>query len=231
MDDMHIVDPGVADKAALYTLLISAIVPRPVGFVATVDANGRSNVAPFTYFQILSNTPPVIALGISRSTSRGVDASGKPRYKDTMQNIVDTGEFTCSIISEWFVESANHCGGEFETGISEFEAAGLTPVPSVAVKAPRVRESAVQLECRVRHIEELTDGDGNLTTSVVLADIVMIHVAKAVAGQSPTGKLVVDFAKLQPVARLAGYQYGRVTEIYEIPGPDKDGKYAPRKTR
>jgi len=96
---------------------------------------------------------------------------------------------------------------------------GLTPVPSQKVTPPRVAESAVQLECIVRHVYDASSSTGGST--VVIGEVVMWHVAEGVAGKSPSGKLVVDIQKLRPISRLGGNTYGRTNDIFDLPRPDR----------
>eukprot|EP00775_Hariotina_reticulata_P007916 gene7916-8112_t len=221
---MHTIDPASIPKAELYPLVISAVVPRPIGFVSSVSRDGSVNLSPYSYFNVMAHNPMIVALGICRSPTRG---GGK---KDSLINIEETKEFTLNIMSEWFVEAANHTCGDFDRGVDEFEQSGLTPVTSQLVKPPRVRQSAVQLECRLRQIVEFKDRSGAASSAVVLGEVVLLHIADGVAGRSPSGKLVVDPVKLQPVCRLGGVTYGRVTELYDIVRPDKHGVYlAPKK--
>jgi flavin reductase (DIM6/NTAB) family NADH-FMN oxidoreductase RutF len=128
-------------------------------------------------------------------------------------------EFVVNIISEWFVEAANHCCGNFSYGTNEMTLSGLTPVPSEKVTPPRVAESAVQLECIVRHVYDASTSTGGST--VVIGEVVMWHVAQGVAGKSPSGKLVVDIQKLRPISRLGGNTYGRTNDIFDLPRPDR----------
>lgn len=143
------------------------------------------------------------------------------------KNAPKNSEFVVNIISEWYVEAANHTCGDFPPGADEAAAAGLTPVPSVAVKAPRLAEAAVQMECVLRAVHETKcRRTGASTGAIVLAEVVRFHVARGAAGRSPTGKLVVDAAALRPVSRLGGVTYGRTSEVYDLPRPDGDGLYA-----
>jgi flavin reductase (DIM6/NTAB) family NADH-FMN oxidoreductase RutF len=136
-------------------------------------------------------------------------------------------EFVVNIISEWYVEAANHTCGDFPPATDEAAAAGLSPLPSTVVRAPRLAEAAVSLECVLRATHPTRDPKtGKDTGAVVLAEVVRFHVAEAVAGRSPTGKLVVDAAALAPVSRLGGVTYGRTSELYDLPRPGSDGRYA-----
>lgn len=226
---MLTLDPSAVDKASMYAFVISSVVPRPVAFVSTVSADGEGNLAPYSYFNVMGHNPPVVAIGMSRSPGRG---GGK---KDTFLNIEQTGEFVVNIMSDWFVEAANHTCGDFARGVDEMAAAGLTPQPSERVRPPRVAEAAVQFECKIRTVHEVLDRDGKPSNAIVIGEVVLVHVAEAVTGRSPSGKVVVDPGKLRAVCRLGGVTYGRVTELYDIPRPPnssdpRDGGYLdPRK--
>ncbi|CAM9827034.1 unnamed protein product, partial [Ascophyllum nodosum] len=118
-----------------------SVVPRPIGFVSTKAIDGTVNLAPFSFFNAVGHDPPMLVISVCR---KGGDVK-----KDTLANIEDTGEFVVSIISEWFVEAANHTSGNFPPQVDEMEAAGLTPLKSIIVSPPRVKESAVNMECKV----------------------------------------------------------------------------------
>jgi flavin reductase (DIM6/NTAB) family NADH-FMN oxidoreductase RutF len=129
-------------------------------------------------------------------------------------------------MSRWYVEAANHTCGDFARGVDELSAAGLTPLASTKVAPPRVAEAAIALECRVRAVHDVADASGTATSAVVIGEVVMVHIAEAVAGRSPgTGKLVVDPLKLAPVCRLGGVTYAELGELYDIGRPDGAGRY------
>ena len=136
-------DPeSAAEKFSRYSLLISCAVPRPIALVTSIDKNGIRNCAPFSYFGVVSHDPPLVSVTIC--------TQGRDRVKkDTLNNIADTKQFVVNIMSEWFVESANHTCGAFPPDVDEITVSGLSTVPSVKVQPPRVAESAVQMECQV----------------------------------------------------------------------------------
>ncbi|GLC36017.1 hypothetical protein PLESTB_000529700 [Pleodorina starrii] len=214
-----LVDPSALPASEVYPLVISAAVPRPVAFISSVDESGAVNLSPYSFFNAMGFNPPTVAIGLCHSASR---PEGK---KDTLRNIEQTGEFVVNITSEWFVEAANHTCGDYPPGVDEMRLAGLTPLPSTKVKPPRVAESAVHMECVLRDIHRVHDSSGTVTTSIVIGQVVAFHVSPAVAGRSPSGRLTVDLARLAPVARCGGVTYARCTELYDMPRPDKDGKY------
>lgn len=132
------------------------------------------------------------------------------------------------MISEWFVEAANHCSGDFPRGADELAAAGLTPAPSARVRPPRVAEAAVAFECRLRAVHEVSDNrTGAPSGAVVIGEVVLAHVSEAVAARSPSGKLVVDAFKLRPVGRLGGVSYCGLGAVYDMARPDGSGRYPP----
>lgn len=212
---MHTIDPAQLASDVLYPLCISAVVPRPIAFVSTQSSAGVGNLAPFSYFNIVAHSPPHVVIGFAASRLR---PHGK---KDTLVNILETGDFVVNIMSEWFIEAANYCCGNFDFGKDEMELSGLTPMPSVKVAPPRVAESAVHMECQLRHTYEVKDGSGAVTGTVVIGEVVMMHVHEGVAGRSPSGKLVVDVERYKPMSRLGGNTYARTTGLFDLPRPDR----------
>ncbi|KAL4444869.1 hypothetical protein ABPG77_003919 [Micractinium sp. CCAP 211/92] len=214
--EMHTVDPAQTTSDVLYPLIISAVVPRPIAFVSTENSEGVGNLAPFSYFNVMSHNPPHVAIGFAASSLR---PHGR---KDTLVNILETGEFVVNIMSEWFIEAANHTCGNFDYGDNEMEISGLTPLPSVKVKPPRVAESALHMECVLRHSYELKDPrSGKATGTIVIGEVLLMHVHEGVAGRSPSGKLVVDIEKYQPMSRLGGNTYARTSGLFDLPRPDR----------
>jgi flavin reductase (DIM6/NTAB) family NADH-FMN oxidoreductase RutF len=137
-------DPADLKKTGgLYNLLISSVIPRPIALVSSMSKDGNLNCAPFSYFNALNHDPPLITLGLCTQ-------GRKRQKKDTLRNIEETGEFVVNIISSWYVDSANHTSGLFPQEINEMELAGMTNLKSSKVSPPRVGESAIQLECKVR---------------------------------------------------------------------------------
>ncbi|PSC71889.1 Flavin reductase-FMN-binding domain containing [Micractinium conductrix] len=217
-NEMRAVDPSQLPSDVLYPLIISAIVPRPIAFVSTQSAAGEGNLAPFSYFNVVAHAPPHVVIGFASSRLR---SHGR---KDTLVNILETGEFVVNIMSEWFVEAANHCCGNFDYGEDEMQLSGLTPRPSVKVRPPRVAESAVHMECLLRHNYEVKNAAGDVTGTIVIGEVVMMHVHEGVAGRSPSGKLVVDIEKYKPVSRLGGNTYARTSGLFDLPRPDRGPK-------
>jgi flavin reductase (DIM6/NTAB) family NADH-FMN oxidoreductase RutF len=198
MPDYLEFDPSVADKRQVYRLLVGSVVPRPIGWASTVSTNGVSNLAPFSFFTVVCIVPPMISLTIARNP----DGS----EKHTLQNVRDTGEFCFNVVTErvWkeMVDSAN----AFPEGDSEFAATGLTAIPSVKVRPPRVKEVPIHFECKLHRVIEL----GPNRHPLVIGEVVYFHVDPACM----TGKYI-DMKKLHPIGRLNGFFYAALGEIFE----------------
>lgn len=177
-----------------YKLLQGSVLPRPIAFVSSQDANGNANLAPFSFFTVISANPMMICFSPMRRGSDGTK-------KDTLKNIEGTKEFVINIVSEDFVLQMNDCATEFASDVDEFEASGLTKAASVAVKPSRVKESKVHLECvldQVLHFGGEEAGAGSL----VIGKVVHFHVEDDLY---ENGR--INSEKLNPVGRLAGATY------------------------
>jgi flavin reductase (DIM6/NTAB) family NADH-FMN oxidoreductase RutF len=197
-------DPQSIKPESTYKLLIGCVVPRPIAWVSTVDADGVNNLAPFSFFMGVCQEPPTIAF------SSGPRARAR---KDTVRNAELTGDFVVNVVDDDRAEQMNLTSGEYPPEIDEFALTGLTAAPSVRVRAPRVLEAPVSLECRVARIIPVGRGPHHL----VLGEIVYFHVRDDVYDRT-TGR--VDIGRLRPVGRLAGHQYARIHDIFEMKRPD-----------
>ncbi|KAL6762873.1 hypothetical protein V8C86DRAFT_2508123 [Haematococcus lacustris] len=209
----HSLPPSELEPSHAYSLMISCIVPRPIALVSSCSEDGAVNVSPYSYFNAMGHAPPIICIGINRAASRG------GAKKDTLNNIEATGSFVVNIMSDWFIEAANHCCGDFPPEVDEMALAGLHPVPSVKVKAPRLAESAIHMECKLRQVVDITNAEGKPSTAIVIAEVVVFHVHHGVTTKSPTGKLVVDPVALAPISRMGGTTYARTTQLFDIGRP------------
>lgn len=205
VDRMVSLDFSEVSQRDRYKLLIGAVVPRPIALVSTVSREGVGNLAPFSFFNAISSDPPCLMISITRK-------SGGDK-KDTLKNIEATGEFVVNTVSEWLIEPVNQCSAEYPYGVSEMEKVGLTPEASLLVCPPRVKESPVQMECKLHKTLEV--GDGNPGSAViVVGEIVAMHVWDAAYSN---GRILLE--KIAPVARLAGTSYAKVAEPFSIPRP------------
>ncbi|MBI1850215.1 MAG: flavin reductase family protein [Planctomycetes bacterium] len=197
------IDATGLDERAAYRLLISVIVPRPIAFVTTVNDAGLVNLAPFSFFNGISGDPPLVSIAIGR---RGRERT----KKDTLRNIESTREFVVNVATEELAESVNLSSGDYPPEVSEVDLAKLTAVASDRVKPPRLRESPINLECRLVEIHELGAGP----TSLVIGEVLRFHVRDEILSEG-----VVDPAKLRPIARLGGDFYCRVRDLFEMKRP------------
>jgi len=190
-----IIDPKSTPPVDVYKVLIGSIVPRPIAFVSTLDADGVRNVAPFSFFTVASSDPPIVCF-----TPTG--------QKDTLINIRATGEFVVNIVSEDFAEEMNIASGTYPPHVDEFAVSGLTPIESTLVKPPRVAESRVQMECRRFQILEIGSG------ALVLGEVVLIHVDDRIIENYR-----IDPDALRAIGRMGGNTYARTTDRFDLTRP------------
>lgn len=190
--------------------LNALVAPRPIGWIATVDAKGRPNLAPFSYFNAFSAEPPIIGF----APNAPPPGAGRAQ-KDTLANLREVGELTVSIVSAELARAMNETSREWPRGTSEFDAAGLTPALARLVRPPRVAEARACLECKVFDIIRLPAGGGDRVSHLVLAMVVGIHIDDALIHDGR-----VDALALAQVARLGYLDYSIVREVFEMPRPD-----------
>ena len=164
---------------------------------------------------MMSANPPVVMFCPS------INRRGKK--KDTLANIEATGEFVIAAVTEPIAERMGICGTEFEPGISEFKQSGLTPVPAKKVNAPLVKESPVNIECRLRQV--LSFGDGPGAGQAVIGDVVAVHVNDAVLTE---GDMTCDPARLRTIGRLGGSLYTRTTDRFSLASIRDPAEFAER---
>lgn len=196
-----LIDPADLKGPDAYRLMISVIVPRPIAWISTTDADGVLNAAPFSYFQALSSRPPMIMIAVGQR--RG------GTLKDTRANIEATGEFVVNVVSEDAAAAMVKCSVDHPPEVSEFDTAGLTPAPSVKVKPPRIAESKVAMECRLDRVLEIG------SSGVCIGEVVLFHVSDDVANEDGT----VDPVRLRPLGRMGGSSYAPLREVLDI-APD-----------
>jgi flavin reductase (DIM6/NTAB) family NADH-FMN oxidoreductase RutF len=192
------------DGVDRYKLLIGLVVPRPIGWVGTVDEDGVRNLAPYSFFNVVAGSPPTVLFSPGRR-------NGEP--KDTLHNVVATGEFTINLVDEALAEAMNLTSGEYGPDVDEFELAGLSTVPGEVVRAPLVVDSPANLECRVTRTVDLGDPP---TNTVVFGNIERIHVRADLLDGTR-----VDPLGLRAIGRMAGSGYTRTADGYfEMQRPD-----------
>ena len=207
--EMITLDPTTLLVQDVYKLMIGSIVPRPIAFVSTINNQGQSNLAPFSYFNGVSSKPMCLAISVTAKPD------GQP--KDTLRNILETKEFVVSTVASWFVEAMAYTSAAYPYGVDEMEKVGLTPLASTKVKPQRVKESPVHFECELYKTLEIGDGTPGSST-LIIGQVVMVHVHRP-AYQD--GKILIN--ELKPVARLSGRAYSLLGDTFdiEVPAPGK----------
>jgi flavin reductase (DIM6/NTAB) family NADH-FMN oxidoreductase RutF len=200
------ISPDALSRRSMYKILIGSVVPRPIGWISTVDESGCPNLAPFSFFNVVCPKPPtVLFCPMIRSTDGNT--------KDTLNNVKATGEFVVNIMSGELFSKMIVTSVEIAPEVNEFELAELETAPSVAVGPPRVAESPIHFECKVTQIVEIGNNPGG--GSVVIGEIIHLHVDERVL----FGGDKIDLAALKPIGRLAGSAYVRVTDLFEMERP------------
>ena len=191
----------------------SCTVPRPIGWISTVDGQGRANLAPYSQWQNLSFDPPLVMFAANPY------ADG--RRKHSVLNAEETGWFVWNMATYALREAVNISAMEWPEGVDEFDKAGVTKATCIEAPGPRVAESPAQFECRHMQTTRLKGNSAHGWVDVVFGEVMRIHVQDAVI--LPSGKL--DILGIRPLARLGYYDYTSGTEVFEmrIPGAS-DGK-------
>ena len=199
------IDPSSTEVRNIYKLLIGAVVPRPIAFVSSLSSDGVPNLAPFSFFTVVSANPPVICFSPMNRNS------GDP-YKDTRRNIEATREFVVNVVSEEFAGPMNLCSGEYPPEVDEFVVSGLTPIPSVRVHPARVAESHVQMECRLLQIVPVSERP--LGGCLVLGEVLLFHVDESILEN-----FLIDPDRLHAIGRMGGPTYARTTDRFDLQRP------------
>lgn len=196
--DFLTINPKETALPQLHQYLLGSVGPRPICFASTIDAEGKPNLAPFSFFNVVSANPPVLVFAPNNS---GRDGSPKHTYL----NVKEVPEVVVNVVTYSMVQQMNVAAAPWDRGISEFEKAGFTPIASELIKPLRVKESPVQMECRVLEVKEFGTGGG--AGNLVMAEVLKIHINKDVIGAD--GK--IDQTKIDLVGRMGGSWYCRTT--------------------
>lgn len=185
------------------------VVPRPIGWVSTIDAQGRANLAPYSFFNGCGDHPPMVMFA---QTGRKDRDTGE---KDSIANIRATGEFACSVVSMALKDSMNASTAAFPAGVDEFDKAGLTKGEGCAIAVPHVAQAPAVLECRmVRIIDDLPVAREGLLNIVVIGEVVGVHIRDEVLKDG-----LVDVLAYNPVARMGYMEYTTVESRWEMKRP------------
>jgi flavin reductase (DIM6/NTAB) family NADH-FMN oxidoreductase RutF len=215
MDDGLAFDFARLDRTARYKLLSGVIVPRPIALVTTMSETGVVNAAPYSFFNVFSDDPPLIALGLQHKPDRA--------RKDTTRNIEATGEFVVNMVDEALARAMCDCAADFPAEIGEPEALGLVLAPSATTRVPRLCAAPFALECR--KTVSLAFGPNR---EILLGEVTGLH---ARAGLIDPQTLRVDFATYRPVGRLFGDLYTRQTDSFAMARRTPEEAIAARRDR
>ncbi|MDP9350819.1 MAG: flavin reductase family protein [Chloroflexota bacterium] len=199
-----IFDPAQMDMEGVYKMLTGLVVPRPIAWVSSRSPEGVNNLAPFSFFAAITPSPPHIAISIGEREGT---------TKDTLRNLQAAGDFVVNTVSADVVEAMNTTSGDWPAEVSEFDAAGLTAIPSDLVSAPRIEEAVANMECVVRQI--LPVGGPPYGAHLVIAEVVRFHVRDGLVLER--GR--IDLHALRAVGRLAGSTYASTDAQYDLPRP------------
>ncbi len=195
-------DPNSISQSAIYKLLTGTIIPRPIGWISSISARGINNLAPFSFFNAVGEDPPHVMFSTVRTGNKN---------KDTLNNVLETGQFVVNLVTEDVVEKMNTTAEVLDSDVDEFAYAGLTPMPCSKVKPMRVLESKVSFECELVHhysLENHTNGGA----TIIIGKVVMFHIDDDIVDENHR----INLEKYNPVARLAGSNYATLGKIFSI---------------
>ncbi|MBI6117148.1 flavin reductase family protein [Salegentibacter maritimus] len=204
---MLTIDPKEVSTGKLHRYLLGAIGPRPIAFASTIDAQGRPNLSPFSFFNVFGSNPPTLIFSPAR---RGRDNT----VKHTYNNVKDIDEVVINIVNYDIVQQMSLSSTEYAEGVNEFEKAGFSMLKSELVRPFRVAESPVQFECKVKQVIETGQegGAGNL----VICEVLKMHINEHILDEDG----FIDQHKIDLVARMGGNWYTRANPgMFEVPKP------------
>jgi flavin reductase (DIM6/NTAB) family NADH-FMN oxidoreductase RutF len=202
-------NPAGLQPQEIYKLMTGIIVPRPVALVSTMSREGVANLAPFSFFSGVGAVPPTVLFCPALRDGASAEAGER---KDTLRNVEETGEFVINVVSEAIAEAANATSAEVPFGVDEFALSGLTPIPSEAVRPPRVAQSPAQMECKL--LQVIYTGRAARSGVIVLGEVVRFHV-----GEGLFENYRLDPAALDAVGRMAGNTWVRTRDRIELVRP------------
>lgn len=203
--------PGEIKTKDLHGLLLGAIAPRPICFASTIDKDGNPNLSPFSFFNVFGSKPPILIFSPARRVRDNT-------IKHTLENAMATKEVVINVVNYDIVQQMNLASCEYPAGVNEFEKAGFTGIASDMVKPLRVKESPVQLECRVNEV--IQTGENGGAGNLIICEVLCMHVNDAVLNEQ--GK--IDPHKIDLVARMGGDYYCRASgnAVFEVPKPNTE---------
>jgi flavin reductase (DIM6/NTAB) family NADH-FMN oxidoreductase RutF len=200
---MKRIDPSTLSSRERYRLMTSSIIPRPIAFVTSLGSNGIVNAAPFSYFNGVTSTPPIISISVGYRRGNA---------KDTARNIRETGEFVVNMVSHDIAEKMNLASGDFAPNVSEVIEADLKVIPSELVAPPRLAESPLHMECKLYKLIEIGEGPNDL----ILGEVLRWHLNP---GVQIDDRYHIDPGTLNIIGRLGGPQYCKTSDVFEMVRP------------
>ncbi len=190
------------ETSAIYKLLTGTVIPRPIGWVATIDSYGINNLAPFSFFNIVSEDPPHVMFSTVRTGNKN---------KDTLNNILNNKQFVVNLVTEEIVAQMNITSQSVASDVDEFELANLTPIDSINIKPKRVKESLVHFECEMVH-HYFIENNQHGGACIIIGKIITMHIDDSILLEN----YKIDLDTYKPIARLAGSNYSKLGEIFSL---------------
>jgi flavin reductase (DIM6/NTAB) family NADH-FMN oxidoreductase RutF len=205
---MRTINPKEVSVPILHAFLQGAVAPRPIAFASTVGKDGNVNLSPFSFFNLFGTVPPTLIFSPNRRVRDG-------STKHTLDNVLEVDEVVINMVDYAMVEQMSLASCEYERGVNEFIKAGLTEMPSVMVKPPRVLESKAVFECKVKQVIQMGDAGG--APNLVICEVVLAHFSEEILNE----KGMIDQTKTDWVARMGGDWYCRASgdALFEVPKP------------
>lgn len=208
---MLTISPSDTPQNILHGYLVSSVGPRPICFASTIDAQGNPNLSPFSFFNIFGSNPPVAVFSPARSGRTG-------QVKNTVENVLEVPEVVINVVSYNMVQQASLASAEYPKGVNEFIKSGFTPIPSDKIKPFRVKESPVQLECKVLEVKQMGTGGGS--ANLIICEILLVHISEDILNTDKK----IDPNKIDLVGRMGANWYCRASgaALFEQaqPGPN-----------
>ncbi|OWA37775.1 hypothetical protein B9G55_06970 [Saccharibacillus sp. O16] len=210
---MYTLNPEQLESKQIYKLMTGTITPRPVAWVTSRSTeSGVVNAAPFSYFNMISSEPPLVAISVVRRPSG--------EMKDTARNVTEQGELVVHICDESLVEEMNKTAAVLPPGESEIDLTRLSLIDSEAVGVPGIAEAKVRLECRLESHVPIKADDGRITHDLLIARIIRFQLEESIY-DAEHGYVLTQ--QLRPIARLAGSEYAELGRLFQIARPTQPG--------
>ena len=201
------------ENGLAFNPLKAIVAPRPIGWISSISKDGVHNLAPYSFFNAISDTPAMVAFSASPSVPSGPSDGG---HKDSVKNIEDMGDFVVNIVSAALLDAMNISSAGVAADISEFDTANLTPAPSQLVSSPYVAEAPCYLECKLWKILDLPSAADGTYNRLVIGEVVGIGIDDALI--TDAGK--IDVTRFKPAARLGYKDYAIIDKVFELSRPD-----------